>query len=140
MALESHYDLDDLALECAQRGRSAKDMEPKATLYSAKFMRALALASLFCLPALAQPLRDDPESSLKDRSDTPIRIGALLPFSGGVELYGAQAKLGIDLAAQQINSNGGILGHPLRVIYADDGTRPGIALDAARKLIDDEMC
>jgi urea transport system substrate-binding protein len=29
----------------------------------------------------------------------PIKIGAVLPFSGGVELYGQQAKLGLDFAA-----------------------------------------
>ncbi|MEA2914078.1 MAG: urea transport system substrate-binding protein, partial [Bradyrhizobium sp.] len=38
----------------------------------------------------------------------PIKIGAVLPFSGGVELYGAQAKLGLDLAAADINAAGGI--------------------------------
>lgn len=103
-----------------------------------KFVGAIALAFLFCVPALAQPLKRDLDSSVKDRSDTPIKIGALLSFSGGVELYGAQAKLGIDLATQQINSSGGILGHPLQIIYADDGTRPGIALDALRKLIGDD--
>jgi phosphatidylethanolamine-binding protein (PEBP) family uncharacterized protein len=59
MALESHYDLDDLALESAQFGGSAKDMERKATLYSAKFMRALALASLICLPGLAHEAFSD---------------------------------------------------------------------------------
>jgi branched-chain amino acid transport system substrate-binding protein/urea transport system substrate-binding protein len=103
-----------------------------------KFIGAIALAFLFCVPGLAQPLKRDPDSSVKDRSDAPIKIGALLSFSGGVELYGAQAKLGIDLATQQINSSGGILGHPLQIIYADDGTRPGIALDALRKLIGDD--
>ena len=50
----------------------------------------------------------------------PIRIGAVLPFSGGVELYGAQAKLGIELAVKEINAGGGILGRPVEVIYEDD--------------------
>ena len=38
----------------------------------------------------------------------PIRIGAVLPFSGGVELYGQQAKLGLDLAVKDINAGGGV--------------------------------
>ncbi len=54
----------------------------------------------------------------------PIKIGAVLPFSGGVELYGRQAKLGIDLAAKEINAAGGILGRPVEVIYEDDKTDP----------------
>ena len=56
----------------------------------------------------------------------PIRIGAVLPFSGGVELYGQQAKLGLDLAVKDINAAGGILGRPVTVIYADDKTRPAL--------------
>jgi urea transport system substrate-binding protein len=113
-------------------------MEWRAATHKIQLMRALVLASLFCLPGPAQPLKNDPDSAVQDGSDTPIRIGALLPFSGGVELYGKQAKLGIDLAAQQINSEGGILGRPLQVIYADDGTRPHIALNRAHELIEED--
>ena len=113
-------------------------MEWRAATNSTRLIRAFVLASLFCLPGLAQPLKNDPHSIVKDGSDTPIKIGALLPFSGGVELYGEQAKLGIDLAAREINSKGGILGRPLQVIYADDGTRPNIALNGAHKLIEED--
>ncbi|MGC1676435.1 MAG: substrate-binding protein [Candidatus Binataceae bacterium] len=65
----------------------------------------------------------------------PIVIGAVLPFSGGVELYGRQAKLGLEVATREINADGGILGRPLRVIYEDDKTDPAIAIKATRKLI-----
>jgi branched-chain amino acid transport system substrate-binding protein/urea transport system substrate-binding protein len=66
----------------------------------------------------------------------PIRIGAVLPFSGGVELYGQQAKLGLDLAVKDINAAGGILGRPVEVIYADDKTRPESAVTAMHALIE----
>ncbi|MEH2476953.1 urea transport system substrate-binding protein [Nitrobacteraceae bacterium AZCC 2146] len=66
----------------------------------------------------------------------PIRIGAVLSFSGGVELYGQQAKLGLDLAVKDINAAGGILGRPLEVIYADDKTRPASAATATQSLIE----
>lgn len=52
-------------------------------------------------------------------------IGALLPFSGGVELYGRQAQVGLDLAASEIKASGSILGHPVEIIYENDGTRLG---------------
>jgi urea transport system substrate-binding protein len=68
----------------------------------------------------------------------PIRIGAVLPFSGGVELYGQQAKLGLDLAVKDINAAGGILGRPVTVIYADDKTRPASAVTAMRALIESD--
>ncbi len=60
----------------------------------------------------------------------------MLPFSGGVELYGKQAKLGIDLAVKEINASGGILGRPLEVIYEDDKTDPAVAVAATSKLIE----
>jgi len=68
----------------------------------------------------------------------PIRIGAVLPFSGGVELYGNQARLGLDLAAADINADGGILGRPVEIVYRDDGTRPNIAAEAARKVVEED--
>ena len=52
----------------------------------------------------------------------PIKFGAVLPFSGGVELYGNQAKLGLDLAAKEINASGGVLGRPVEIVYEDDKT------------------
>jgi branched-chain amino acid transport system substrate-binding protein/urea transport system substrate-binding protein len=66
----------------------------------------------------------------------PIRVGAVLPFSGGVELYGQQAKLGLDLAVKDINASGGILGRPVEVIYADDKTAPESAVTAMQALIE----
>jgi branched-chain amino acid transport system substrate-binding protein/urea transport system substrate-binding protein len=66
----------------------------------------------------------------------PIRVGAVLPFSGGVELYGQQAKLGLDLAVRDINAAGGILGRPVELIYADDKTRPASATTAMQAMID----
>src|SRR5216684_9263519 len=68
------------------------------------------------------------------KSAESIKIGAVLPFSGGVELYGRQAKLGLDLAAADINAAGGILGRPVEIVYRDDGTRPNIATEAARRM------
>ena len=68
----------------------------------------------------------------------PIRVGAVLPFSGGVELYGQQAKLGLDLAVKDINAAGGILGRPVEVIYADDKTRPESAVAATHALIESD--
>jgi branched-chain amino acid transport system substrate-binding protein/urea transport system substrate-binding protein len=65
----------------------------------------------------------------------PIRIGAVLEFSGGLELFGNQAKLGIDLAASEINAAGGILGRPVEILYEDNKTDPKTSVERATKLI-----
>ena len=83
------------------------------------------LALLFCL-AGARP----------SEAADPIRVGAVLPFSGGVELYGEQARLGLDLAVGDINAAGGILGRPVEVVYADDKTNPDAASGAMRSLVE----
>ena len=84
-------------------------------------MKALSLLWTICCASLA--------AAPGANSAEPIKIGAVLPFSGGVELYGRQAKLGLDLAAKDINAAGGILGRPVEVVYADDKTDPAVATD-----------
>nr|WP_173642338.1 ABC transporter substrate-binding protein [Bradyrhizobium sp. 41S5] len=69
-------------------------------------------------------------------TSAPVRVGAVLPFSGGAELYGEQARLGLDLAAKDINAAGGILGRLVEIIYADDKTRPQAAAEAMRSLVE----
>jgi branched-chain amino acid transport system substrate-binding protein/urea transport system substrate-binding protein len=51
-------------------------------------MNKMALDRLVCWASIA--------GSTPANSAEPIRIGAVLPFSGGVELYGKQAKLRLD--------------------------------------------
>jgi urea transport system substrate-binding protein len=93
----------------------------------AHLVRLLCCAALVCCAWATNPTASSAE---------PIKIGAVLPFSGGVELYGRQAKLGLDLAVKDINAGGGILGRPVEVIYEDDKTDPAAAVDATRKLIE----
>lgn len=64
-----------------------------------------------------------------------IKIGVVQPFSGGLELFGNQAKLGLDLAAAEINSAGGIGGSTVELIYEDDKTDPKTAVERATSLI-----
>jgi branched-chain amino acid transport system substrate-binding protein/urea transport system substrate-binding protein len=89
-----------------------------------------------CLLALALSASVASPANSSAGTTVPIKIGAVLPFSGGVELYGRQAKLGLDLAVKEINAGGGILGRPLEIIYEDDKTNPDAAANATRKLIE----
>jgi branched-chain amino acid transport system substrate-binding protein/urea transport system substrate-binding protein len=64
-----------------------------------------------------------------------VKVGAALPFSGGLELFGDQARIGLDLAAAEINAAGGILGSQVEIIYEDNKTDPKTTNERARKLI-----
>jgi len=98
----------------------------------------MELPSIRCMTFALLVCCAGPSPSTGADAAEPIRIGAVLPFSGGVELYGQQAKLGLDLAVKDINAAGGILGRPVEVIYADDKTTPASAATAMHALIESD--
>jgi len=72
----------------------------------------------------------------QNRNDSnEIRIGAILPLTGDGAMYGQMARMAIDLAVQEINSDGGIKGKNIIVIYEDTQLDPKIATQAVQKLI-----
>ncbi len=64
-----------------------------------------------------------------------IKIGAILPLTGGAGKYGEDAKLGIELAIEKKNVEGGINRKLIRVIFEDDQSNPQQIVAAFRKLI-----
>lgn len=91
-------------------------------------VRRSVLAQLAAAPVLLASRRAPAQSS-------PVKVGAVLPFSGGLELFGEQARLGLELAAAEINAKGGILGRPLEVLFEDDKTDPKTAVEKATRLV-----
>jgi branched-chain amino acid transport system substrate-binding protein/urea transport system substrate-binding protein len=67
------------------------------------------------------------------------RVGAVLPLSGPLARIGEQARMGLDLAATEINAAGGILGTPIEVGYRDSQTDPATAESQARALIEQQV-
>jgi len=63
-----------------------------------------------------------------------IRIGAVLPLTGGAGKYGEDAKLGIELAIEEENAKGGINGKFVKVVFEDDQSSPQQTVSAFRKL------
>ena len=64
-----------------------------------------------------------------------IKIGAILPLTGGASIYGESAKEGIDLAIEEINNKGGINGRKIEIIYEDSKAEPKEGVSAINKLI-----
>ncbi len=48
-----------------------------------------------------------------------IRFGALFPFSGGMALFGDESFRGLEIAAEERNAAGGVLGRQVRLIRGD---------------------
>lgn len=63
-----------------------------------------------------------------------VSIGAILPLTGASASIGDEQRRGIELAVEDLNNMGGVLGEPISVITEDSGNSVTIALDAATKL------
>ena len=64
----------------------------------------------------------------------PIRIGEINSYKA-IPAFLAPYKKGWQLALEQINAQGGVLGRPLQVIWRDDNGNPGDSVRAAQELL-----
>ena len=64
-----------------------------------------------------------------------IVIGVLAPLSGTETYYGKDMVQSYQLAVDEINAAGGVLGRQLELYTADDGADPNIAAQAAAKIV-----
>lgn len=69
-------------------------------------------------------------------SGDAVKIGGLLEMTGGSASFGISSKNGIDLAFQEINANGGVLGgKKLELVIADTKSEASEATNGMQKLI-----
>ncbi|KIZ47886.1 hypothetical protein OO17_01985 [Rhodopseudomonas palustris] len=67
---------------------------------------------------------------------SPIKIGSLIPLSGGGAPYGPEKNKAHLAVVEQVNAAGGVLGRKIELITENSETNPEAAVRAARKLID----
>jgi branched-chain amino acid transport system substrate-binding protein len=92
---------------------------------------ALVVLAASCSGALAQKKYDS------GASDTEIKIGNIMPYSGPASAYGV---IGTTEAKyfQKINAEGGINGRKINFISYDDGYSPPKTVEQARKLVESD--
>lgn len=76
--------------------------------------------------------KNSKQTSVKE----PIKIGFVGVLSGDAASYGETEKNATELALEEINSNGGINGRAVNVVYEDGKCNGKDATGAAQKLID----
>ncbi len=69
-------------------------------------------------------------------SEDEFRIGALLPFTGGLAAPGANIEHAMILAAEQANAAGGVAGRKVRIVARDTHSEVARGLDVANELIE----
>jgi branched-chain amino acid transport system substrate-binding protein len=101
---------------------------------SSKLHAAVIAAAAFALissAALAQKKYDT------GATDTEIKIGNIMPYSGPASAYGVIGKTE-KAYFDKINAEGGINGRKINFISYDDGYSPPKAVEQARKLVESD--
>ncbi|TRZ79930.1 MAG: hypothetical protein D4R92_04070, partial [Actinobacteria bacterium] len=69
----------------------------------------------------------------------PIKIGVVADLTGPFTLYGTSLARSAELAVDEINAAGGIMGRQVELIVEDIATDVAITTDKARKLVESDM-
>jgi len=71
----------------------------------------------------------------EEKSAKPIKIGVLFIMSGPMGGYGKHGSQAVQLALDEINAKGGILGRKVEAIFEDDKMKPEVGIEIANKFI-----
>ncbi|HYG41798.1 MAG TPA: ABC transporter substrate-binding protein, partial [Bordetella sp.] len=63
-------------------------------------------------------------SPLAVKAAAPIKVGVILPLSGGAGPQGQHVANAIEAMAALLNEAGGVLGRPIRILAKDDESTP----------------
>ncbi|MFP4537793.1 MAG: ABC transporter substrate-binding protein [Dichotomicrobium sp.] len=91
--------------------------------------------SMRCLTGIAAAAAISFAAPAVHAQDEPIKIGAIYILSGAAATYGEFAQNGANLAIDEINEDGGVLGRPLEIVYEDSQVEAQAAIQAMRKLV-----
>jgi len=69
---------------------------------------------------------------------SPIRVGVISPLTGAWTVYGKAHISGFQLAVDEINAAGGVLGRQIEIVVGDSKTEPRIVVEQANRLIRQE--
>ena len=108
------------------------DIKRRTLLKTGLALGVLQFASPAILKAAAAAKQYGPGAS-----DSQIKIGYIMPYSGPASAYAAIGKTETALF-QMINDDGGINGRKISFISYDDGYSPPKTFEQARKLIEDD--
>jgi branched-chain amino acid transport system substrate-binding protein len=106
-------------------------MLARLTTRSATFSMALIASVAISGTALAQKKYDT------GATDTEIKIGNIMPYSGPASAYGVIGKTE-EAYFKKINADGGINGRKITFVTYDDGYSPPKAVEQARKLVESD--
>ncbi len=103
-----------------------------------KLRSAIALATLATSALAASSAFAQKAVPPQGVSPTEITLGSIQDLSGPIAGFGKQARLGMLLAVDEINEQGGINGRKIKLIVEDSAYDPKKAVLAAQKLVNQD--
>ena len=73
--------------------------------------------------------------SCSKKKEAGIPVGQFASLTGAQATFGQSTDKGVQMALEEINSSGGVLGQPIRLITKDNQSKPGETSTAVRELI-----
>ena len=68
-------------------------------------------------------------------AQAPIKVGEINSYSGIGAPFTGPYKAGVEMAVEEINAKGGVLGRKLEVLFRDDKGQPAEAVKHAQELV-----
>jgi len=68
-------------------------------------------------------------------AQAPIKLGAMIPLTGGGATVGESAQIAVELAVKNINAAGGIAGRRVQLVMADYQTEPTVGVSEIKRLV-----
>src|SRR5450631_291097 len=103
----------------------------------ARMRRLMALAGFAAMAAMTATAAHAQKKYDPGASDTEIRMGNIMPYSGPASSYGVIGKTEAAYF-DKVNAEGGINGRKVKFISYDDGFSPPKAVEQARKLVESD--
>ena len=97
---------------------------------------AVGRRTLLKASAAAAALQVTSPLIIRALGDTPVRIGLVDPLTGVYAAIAQSEVEGAQLAIEQVNKKGGILGRPVALLVEDSANDVGIGVQKTRKLIE----
>jgi urea transport system substrate-binding protein len=108
------------------------------TVEGTRITRRTALQALGATTALATSALAAPAIIRRASAQDPIRVGVISPLTGAWTVYGKAHSAGFQMAVDEINEKGGVLGRPIEIVLGDSKTEPRIVVEQANRLIRQE--
>ncbi|WP_312815832.1 ABC transporter substrate-binding protein [Sedimentibacter sp.] len=96
------------------------------------------LISIMVIAAILAAVTGCSTSGSGNKDAETIKIGVASPYTGDYAQFGDYTKDGVELAVEEINKAGGVLGKPIEIVYGDDKGDSKEAVSVAQKFSSDK--